>query len=278
VVAFIQALTPNLSHTLLAGNAVRRYLCAMNGPLDFSGKVALVTGSSRGIGAVIITALGQRGAHCVVNYVADPQSRNQNDAQAVAATLKDAFVLQCDVSDAAQVGDMMARVREKFGGLDILVNNAGILRDRTIRKMSDAEWQSVLSVNLDGAFHCIHHAADLLRKGGRIVNIASVSGQIGTFGQANYAASKAGLIALTKVAAREFARQQITANAIAPGFIKTEIHRDMPAEVRERFLSQIPLGHFGEVTDIAEAVLFLCSPGARYITGQVLHVNGGFFM
>jgi 3-oxoacyl-[acyl-carrier protein] reductase len=250
----------------------------MNDPLDFSGKVALVTGSSRGIGAAIITALGQRGAQCVVNYVTDPQGRNQADAQAVAATLKDAFVLQCDVGDAAQVGEMMERVREKFGGLDILVNNAGILRDRTIRRMSATEWQSVLGVNLDGAFHCIHYAADLLRTGGRIVNITSVSGQIGTFGQANYASSKAGLMALTKVAAREFARQQITVNAVAPGLINTEIHRDMPTEVRERFLAQIPLGHFGEVADITGAVLFLCSPAARYITGQILHVNGGFYM
>jgi 3-oxoacyl-[acyl-carrier protein] reductase len=250
----------------------------MDDPLDFSGKVALVTGSSRGIGAAIITALGQRGTQCVVNYVTDKNGRNLADAQAVAATLKNALVLQCDVSDVAQVSDLMARIRAKFGGLDVLVNNAGILHDRTIKKMSDAEWQSVMSVNLDGAFHCIHHAASLLRTGARIVNIASVSGQIGIFGQANYAASKAGLIALTKVAAREFGRQQITANAIAPGFINTEIHRDMPAEVRERYLSQVPLGRFGEVADIAEAVLFLCSSGARYITGQVLHVNGGFFM
>src|SRR5258706_8735161 len=172
VVALIQALLTKLVQTLLAGNAARRYLCAMNGPLDFSGKVALVTGSSRGIGAAITTALGRRGAQCVVNYVADPEGRNLADAQAVTATLKDAVVVQCDVSDAAQAGDMMATVRKKFGGLDFLVNNAGILRDRTIKKMSDAEWQSVLSVNLDGAFHCIHHAADLLRTDGRIVNIA----------------------------------------------------------------------------------------------------------
>ena len=226
----------------------------------------------------MVTALGHRGARCVVNYVADDAGKNQADAEAVAASLPQAAVLQCDVGDAAQADKMMAQVREKFGGLDILVNNAGILRDRTIKKMSQAEWESVLRVNLNGAFNCIHAAAETLRPEGRIVNIVSVSGQLGLFGQANYAASKAGLMALTKVAAREFARQRITVNAVAPGFIATDIHRDMPAEVKTRFLSEIPLGRFGEVADIAGAVLFLCSPAARYITGQVLHVNGGFHM
>ncbi len=250
----------------------------MDKPLDFAGKVALVTGSSRGIGAGIVTALGKRGARCVVNYVADDAGRNQADAEGVAASLPEAIVLQCDVGDAAQVGEMLAAVKTKFGGLDILVNNAGILRDRTIKKMSQTEWESVLRVNLSGAYNCIHAAAEMLRPDGRIVNIASVAGQLGLFGQANYAASKAGLMALTKVAAREFARQHITANAVAPGFVATDILGDMPAEVKARFVSEIPLGRLGEVADIVDAVLFLCSPDARYITGQVLNVNGGFYM
>jgi len=250
----------------------------MSGDYDFTGKVALVTGSSRGIGAGIITALGQRGARCVVNYVADAEGCNQADAAAVAASLKEAIALQCDVGDAAQVGEMMSRVKKEIGGLDILINNAGILRDRTIKKMSEAEWESVLRVNLTGAFNCLHQAADLLRTGGRVVNISSVSGQMGLFGQANYAASKAGIMALTKTAARELARRQITANAVAPGFVKTEIIRDIPAEVTQQFQSQIPLGRLAAVDDIVGPVLFLCSTDARYITGQVLHVNGGFFM
>src|SRR5205085_5551780 len=149
--------------------------------------------------------------------------------------------------------------------LDILINNAGILRDRTIKKMTPHDWESVLRVNLTGAFNCIHHATALLRPGGRIVNIASLSAQLGIFGQANYAASKAGLIDMTKVAARELAKQQITVNAIAPGVIETEILQHVPDEMKKRYLEQIPLGHFGQVQDIVNAALFLCSAASGYI-------------
>ena len=250
----------------------------MNAPFDFSGKVALVTGSSRGIGAGIVTALGQAGARCVVNYVADAGGRNQPDAERVASGLRQALVIQCDVGDPAQVGAMMAQVQKEFGGLDILVNNAGILRDRSLKKMTAEEWESVLRVNLTGAFNCVQQAIGLLRPGGRIVNISSLAGQLGSFGQANYAASKAGLMALTKVAARELARQQITVNAVAPGMVNTEIIGSVPEEIARQFLAQIPQGRFGEVEDIVFPVLFLCSTQARYITGQVLHVNGGSYM
>jgi 3-oxoacyl-[acyl-carrier protein] reductase len=245
---------------------------------DFSGKVALVTGSSRGIGAGIVRSFGQGGARCIINYVADPEGRNRTEAESVAGSLDNALVIECNMGAASEVQAMMNRIGTECGGLDILVNNAGILRDRTIRKMTEDEWESVLRVNLTGAFHCIQRALPLLRPGGRIVNIASVSGQLGLFGQANYAASKAGLIALTKVAARELARQQITVNAIAPGFIETEMTRDLPEPVLQQALAALPVGRFGEIADVVNAALFLCSADAKYVTGQVLNVNGGFLM
>jgi 3-oxoacyl-[acyl-carrier protein] reductase len=247
-------------------------------PYDFTGKVALVTGSSRGIGAGIVQALGNLGARCVVNYFADPEGRNRTEAEAVAATLQQPIMVECDVAEPARIQTMFERIASDCGGLDILVNNAGILRDRTIKKMTDDEWETVLRVNLTGAFHCIQHAMPLLRPGGRIVSLASVSGQLGLFGQANYAASKAGVIALTKVAARELARQQITVNAVAPGFIETEMTRDLPEPVRKQSLESVPAGRFGEIADVVNAVLFLCSAESGYITGQVLNVNGGYYM
>src|SRR6058998_3803679 len=250
----------------------------MKDAFDFSGKTALVTGSSRGIGAGILTAFGQLGARCAVNYVADAEGRNKADAERLAAALPGSAVIQCNVGNPDQVGRMMEQVKLDFGGLDILVNNAGILQDRTIKKMSTEDWESVLRVNLTGAFHCIQQAAPILRPGGRIVNVSSVSGQLGFFGQANYSASKAGLMALTKVAARELAKQQITVNAIAPGFIATEMSRGMPEEVAKQFLAQVPLGRSGRVDDVVFPVLFLCSRYAEYITGQVIHVSGGLYM
>jgi 3-oxoacyl-[acyl-carrier protein] reductase len=250
----------------------------MKDAFDFSGKVALVTGSSRGIGAAMAAALGELGARCIVNYVADAGRRNQADAERVAAALPDARVIQCNVGHPEQVSAMIAQVKSDFGGLDILVNNAGILQDRTIKKMTLEEWETVLRVNLTGAFNCIQQAMPILRPGGRIVNVSSVSGQLGFFGQANYAASKAGLMALTKVAARELARQDITVNAIAPGFIDTEMSRGMPDEVTKQFLAQVPIGRFGNVEDVVYPVLFLCSRYAGYITGQIIHVSGGFYM
>ena len=250
----------------------------MKDAFDFSGKVALVTGSSRGIGAGIITALGQLGARCVVNYLPDPQGRNQAEAEAVAAALPDARAIPCNVGNREQVAAMMEQVQKDFGGLDILVNNAGIMQDRTIKRMTLEEWETVLRVNLTGAFQCIQQAIPILRPGGRIVNMSSVSGQLGFFGSSNYSASKAGLMALTKVAAHELARQNITVNAIAPGFIDTELTRRLPEEVARQFLDQIPLGRYGQVADVVYPVLCLCSRYAGYITGQIIHVSGGFYM
>jgi len=250
----------------------------MTDPLDFSGKVVLVTGSSRGIGADMIKAFGARGAQCVVNFVSDSEGKNKADAENVARDLKEPLVVECDVAQPGQVEAMTKEIADKFGGLDILVNNSGIIRDRTIKKLTFEEFESVLRVNLTGTFNVTQKAADVLRSGGRIINLSSVSGQMGLFGQANYSSSKAAIIALTKVSAREFARQQITVNAIAPGFIDIGMSKGMPDEVTENFKKQIPLGRLGEAHEIVDAALFLASPMASYITGHVLNVNGGYYM
>jgi 3-oxoacyl-[acyl-carrier protein] reductase len=250
----------------------------MTDPLDFSNKVVLVTGSSRGIGAEMTKAFGKLGAKCVVNYFTDPQRQNKADADAIAKELKEPLVIDCDVTQPMQVETMMKQIQDRHGGLDILVNNSGIIRDRTIKKMSMEEFESIVRVNLTGTFNVIQKAMPILRNGGRVINMSSVSGQMGLFGQANYSSGKAAIIALTKVSARELARQNITVNAIAPGFIDVGMSKGMPDEVTENFKKQIPLGRLGDVREIVDAALFLASPMASYITGQVLNVNGGFYM
>ncbi|HEX3355843.1 MAG TPA: 3-oxoacyl-ACP reductase family protein [Tepidisphaeraceae bacterium] len=250
----------------------------MTDELNFSSKIALVTGSSRGIGEATIRALAARGAECVVNYVDDPHGRNKADAERIAAEIKAPLIVQANIADAQQVTAMMSKIRDSLGGLDILINNAGILRDHSIKKMPLADFQAVLDVNLTGTFNCIQQAQPILREGGRVVSLSSVSAAMGFFGQSNYAPSKAGVMALTKVAARELAKQKITVNAVAPGFIETEMTRDMPEEVVKQTLSQIPLGRWGKTEDVVGVILFLCSPLAQYITGQTIHVNGGFYM
>jgi 3-oxoacyl-[acyl-carrier protein] reductase len=246
--------------------------------LDFSGKVVLVTGSSRGIGAEIIKAFSQCGAKCVVNYVADAQGQNKADATSVARELSEPLIVESDVTQPAQVEAMMKQIQDRHGGLDILVNNSGIISDRTIKKMSVEDFESVVRVNLTGTFTVTQKAGAILRNGGRIINMSSVSGELGLFGQANYSSSKAAIIALTKVSAREFARQNITVNAIAPGFIDVGMSKGMPGEVTQNFIKQIPLGRLGDVSEIVNAALFLASPMASYVTGHVLNVNGGFYM
>jgi len=250
----------------------------MPDPFDFSGKVVLVTGSSRGIGAEMIKAFGAHAANCVVNYVTDAQGQNKTDAMHVASELSEPLVIECDVTEPTHVEAMIKQIQDRHGGLDILVNNSGIIGDRTIKKMSIDAFESVIRVNLIGTFLVTQKAGAILRSGGRIVNMSSVSGQMGLFGQSNYSSSKAGIIALTKVSAREFARQNITVNAIAPGFIDVGMSKGMPDEVTRNFIKQIPLGRLGDVSEIVNAALFLASPMASYVTGQVLNVNGGFYM
>ena len=228
-------------------------------------KVAVVTGASRGIGRQIALTLASRGARVIVNY-------NGSAARAEA--------VQCDVSDFQKAGELMNYVIQTYGRVDILVNNAGITRDGLLMKMSEEDFDAVLNTNLKGAFNCMQHVARQMirQKGGRIINISSVSGVMGNAGQANYSASKAGVIGLTKAAAREMASRGITVNAVAPGFINTEMTEVLSDSVKEAAVAQIPMKTFGETTDIAEAVAFLASDEARYITGQVLCVDGGMAM
>jgi 3-oxoacyl-[acyl-carrier protein] reductase len=214
----------------------------------------------------------------VVNYVADPHGQNKTDATNVAKDLNKPLLIECDVTQPAQVEAMMKQIQDRHGGLDILVNNSGIISDRSIKKMSIDDFESVIRVNLTGTFIATQKATTILRNAGRIINMSSVSGQMGLFGQANYSSSKAGIIALTKVSAREFARQNITVNAIAPGFIDVGMSKGVPDEAMQTFIKQIPLGRLGDVSEIVNAALFLASPMATYITGHVLNVNGGFYM
>src|SRR5204862_5165654 len=192
---------------------------------------------------------------------------NKSDAEKVANELKDPLVVECDVTKPDEAEAMMKQIQDRHGGLDILVNHSGIIRDRTIKKMSMEEFESVVRVNLTGTFNVTQKAAAVLRDGGRVINLSSVSGQMGLFGQANYSSSKAAIIALTKVSARELARNQITVNAVAPGFIDVGMSKGMPDEVTQNFIKQIPLRRLGEVSEIVNAILFLASPIASYITG-----------
>jgi 3-oxoacyl-[acyl-carrier protein] reductase len=248
---------------------------------DFKDKVVLVTGSSRGMGATMLESFVQAGAVGVVHFFDDPSGQNRRDAEALSAKLRaaggSAHVLEADVRKFDAVERLMKDVIAAAGKLDILVNNAGILRDRTIRKMTVDEWHAVLQTNLDGVFYCSKLAAELLSDGGRIVNVASIAGLHPFHGQANYAAAKAGVIALTKVLAKELARRGITANAVAPGVIQTPMLGEIKPEVMVEYEKQIPLGRVGRPEDVANAVLFLASEESGYITGQVLPITGGWF-
>jgi 3-oxoacyl-[acyl-carrier protein] reductase len=248
---------------------------------DFTGKAALVTGSSRGIGAAILEGFARAGATCILHYWDDPDGGNRRDAETHAEKLRNlraaVHVLSADVRSATQVESLMGEVRKLTGGLDVLVNNAGVLRDRTLRKMTLDDWRAVMDTNLDGVFHCCKHAVELIRDNGRIVNIASIAGLFPFHGQSNYAAAKAGVIALTKVLAKELARKGITANAVAPGVIQTTMIGDIKPDVLEGYIKQIPVGRLGRPEDVANAVLFFASEESGYITGQVLPVTGGWF-
>ena len=243
--------------------------------IDLTGKVALVTGASQGLGAATARRLAEAGAAVVVNHY--PDARQQRQAEAIAASLPDALVAAADVTRREQIDAMMATIRERYGHLDLLVNNAGILRDRTLAKMDPGDWDAVIATNLSAVFHCCQSALPLLRDGGRIVSMASISGQTGFFGQSNYAAAKAGLEGLTRSLSKEVARRGITVNAVAPGLADTGMMETIPAEIRETMIAQIPLGRWAQPEDVANAILWLCSDLASYVTGQTINVNGGWY-
>lgn len=240
------------------------------------GKVAVVTGASRGIGRAIAVKLASEGVSVVINYNGSAKRASEVKAE-IENNGGKADVMQCNVSDFQACENFIKEVIEKFGRLDILVNNAGITRDGLLMRMSEEDYDAVLDTNLKGTFNCIRFASRQMmkQKSGRIINLSSVSGVLGNAGQANYSASKAGVIGLTKSAARELASRGITVNAIAPGFVNTDMTENLPEKVKISAAAQIPLGKFGEPEDIAEAALFLASDKARYITGQVLCVDGG---
>lgn len=247
--------------------------------MTLQGKVAVVTGASRGIGKAIAVELGKRGAKVIVNYAKSAEGANEAVA-AIKAGGGEAAAVQADVTDNAAAANLIKSAVETFGRIDILVNNAGTTRDMVIMMMPEEDWDTVITTNLKSAFNCSKAAVKVMmrQRSGRIINISSVSGVAGNAGQTNYSASKAGLIGLTKALAREVAPRNVTVNAVAPGFIPTDLTNNLPENLKNESLKAIPLARWGTAEEVAYAVAFLASDEAAYITGQTLHVDGGMVM
>ena len=248
--------------------------------MELTQQRALVTGGSRGIGREVCLALAARGARVAVNCAGSVEAAREVVRRCLELGAPEAFVVQANVADPDQVRQMVEQVTQRWGGVDILVNNAGITRDGLLMRMTDDAFAAVLDTNLKGAFYCLRAVARgmMKQRSGRIVNLSSVVGLRGNAGQANYAASKAGLIGLAKSAAKELAGRGVTVNCVAPGFIDTDMTAVLPDGVKENILSRIPMGRLGAAEEVADAVAFLASPQAGYITGQVLCVDGGMAM
>lgn len=246
---------------------------------DLNGKSALVTGASRGIGRAIAIALAEAGADVAINY-SGSEAAAMETAKAVEALGRKAIIVQANVGKSAEFEEMVAKTLEAFGKLDILVNNAGITRDNLIMRMKESEFDEVIETNLKGVFNGVKAVTRTMMKqrSGRIINISSVVGVLGNAGQANYVASKAGVIGMTKSVAKELASRGITANVVAPGFIESDMTDKIPADLREKMLAEIPLARMGRPEDIAAAVVYLASDAASYMTGQTIHVDGGMYM
>lgn len=244
-----------------------------------TGKTAIVTGGSRGIGRAVSLLLAREGANVAIVYAGNTAAAEETKQQAEALGVA-AAVFQCDVADEQAVADMVKAVKTQFGSVDILVNNAGITRDGLLMRMKEADWQAVLDTNLTGVYHCTKAVSKLMMKQrqGAVINLSSVVGETGNAGQANYAAAKAGIIGFTKAVAKELASRNIRVNAVAPGYVETDMTAGLPDSAKEDMLRSIPLGRPATADDVAQAVLFLASDQAKYITGQVLNVDGGMVM
>lgn len=246
-------------------------------PISLDSKTALITGGGQGLGAVTARTLHQAGANVTITYFEEGQGANRGKAETLAAELGErALALEGDVRDPVAMRRVAEQVSSTFGSIDILVNNAAVIRDRSFAKMELDEWQAVIDTNLTGVFTTNKACLPHLGAGARIINIASIVAIVGFFGQSNYAAAKAGVIGLTKVMSRELGKKGITVNAVAPGVVLTEMGKSIPEDVRAEMLKQVPLGRFAEPEEVANAILFLASPLATYITGQTLNVNGGW--